>query len=118
MMFADLGITAISSGVDEYSKTKDIGKAAGKGVLSAIASVGPLEGATIGGAIGGGPVGMAVGFFVGAAIQGIKLLEPKFFDDPVQGTKNIINNVGKGIEGFANEVSKGIGGIGKALGFG
>jgi hypothetical protein len=36
----------------------------------------------------------------------------------VQGTKNIINNVGKGIEGFANEVSKGIGGIGKALGFG
>ena len=116
--FADLGITAISSGVDEYSKTKDIGKAAGKGVLSAIASVGPLEGATIGGAIGGGPVGMAVGFFVGAAIQGIKLLEPKFFDDPVQGTKNIINNVGKGIEGFANEVSKGIGGIGKALGFG
>ena len=116
--FADLGITAISSGVDEYSKTKDIGKAAGKGALSAIASVGPLEGATIGGAIGGGPVGMAVGFFVGAAIQGIKLLEPKFFDDPVQGTKNIINKVGKGIEGFANEVSKGIGGIGKALGFG
>ena len=46
------------------------------------------------------------------------MLEPKFFDDPVQGTKNIINNVGKGIEGFANEVSKGIGGIGKALGFG
>ena len=78
MMFADLGITAISSGVDEYSKTKDIGKAAGKGALSAIASVGPLEGATIGGAIGGGPVGMAVGFFVGAAIQGIKWLEPKF----------------------------------------
>ena len=116
--FADLGITAISSGVDEYSKTKDIGKAAGKGALSAIASVGPLEGATIGGAIGGGPVGMAVGFFVGAAIQGIKLLEPKFFDDPVQGTKNIINKVGKGIEGFANDVSKGIGGIGKALGFG
>lgn len=116
--FADLGITAISSGVDEYSKTKDIGKAAGKGALSAIASVGPLEGATIGGAIGGGPVGMAVGFFVGAAIQGIKLLEPKFFDDPVQGTKNIINKVGKGIEGFAGAVSNGIGGIGKALGFG
>ena len=118
MTFADLGITAISSGADEFSKTRDVGKAVGKGALSAIASVGPLEGATIGGAIGGGPVGMAVGFFAGAAIQGIKLIEPKFFDDPVQGTKNIINNVGKGIEGFANGVSKGIGGIGKALGFG
>ena len=115
--FADLGITAISSGVDEYSKTKDIGKAAGKGVLSAIASVGPLEGATIGGAIAG-PPGALLGAGVGAVIQGLKWFEPKFFDDPVQGTKNIINNVGKGIEGFANEVSKGIGGIGKALGFG
>ena len=124
MTFADLGITAISSGVDEYSKTKDIGKAAGKGALSAIASVGPLEGATIGATIGsavpilGTTAGAVIGGVVGAAIQGIKLLEPKFFDDPVQGTKNIINNVGKGIEGFANEVSKGIGGIGKALGFG
>ena len=70
--------------------------------------------------IGGVPVatvGVAIGFFAGAAIQGIKLIEPKFFDDPVQG-KHIINNVGKGIEGFAGAVSKGIGGIGKALGFG
>ena len=115
--FADLGITAISSGVDEYSKTKDIGKAAGKAALSAIASVGPLEGATIGGAIAG-PPGALLGAGVGAVIQGLKWFEPKFFDDPVQGTKNIINNVGKGIEGFAGAVSKGIGGIGKALGFG
>ena len=115
--FADLGITAISSGVDEYSKTKDIGKAAGKGALSAIASVGPLEGATIGGAIAG-PPGALLGAGVGAVIQGLKWFEPKFFDDPVQGTKNIINKVGKGIEGFAGAVSNGIGGIGKALGFG
>lgn len=118
MTFADLGITAISSGVNEYSKSKDIGKAAGKGVLSAIGSVGPLEGATIGAAIGGGPFGMAAGFVAGGLIQGIKFIEPKFFDDPVQGTKNIINNVGKGIKGFAGSISKGIGGIGKALGFG
>ena len=115
--FADLGITAISSGVDEYSKTKDIGKAAGKAALSAIASVGPLEGATIGGAIAG-PPGALLGAGVGAVIQGLKWFEPKFFDDPVQGTKNIINKVGKGIEGFAGAVSNGIGGIGKALGFG
>ena len=117
MTFADLGITAISSGVDEFSKTRDVGKAVGKGALSAVASVGPLEGATIGGAIAG-PPGAFFGAGVGAVIQGLKWLEPKFFDDPVQGTKNIINNVGKGIEGFAGAVSKGIGGIGKALGFG
>lgn len=117
MTFADLGITAISSGVDEFSKTRDVGKAVGKGALSAVASVGPLEGATIGGAIAG-PAGAGFGFLIGAGIQGIKLIEPKFFDDPVQGTKNIINKVGKGIEGFGGAVSKGIGGIGKALGFG
>ena len=122
--FADLGITAISSGVDEYSKTKDIGKAAGKGALSAIASVGPLEGATIGAAIGsavpilGTTAGAVIGGVAGAAIQGIKWFEPKFFDDPVKGTKNIVNKVGNGIKGVANAVSNGIGGIGKALGFG
>jgi hypothetical protein len=124
MTFADLGITAISSGVDEFSKTRDIGKAAGKGALSAIASVGPLEGATIGAAIGsavpilGTTAGAVIGGVVGAAIQGIKWFEPKFFDDPVQGTKNIVNKVGNGIKGVANAVSNGIGGIGKALGFG
>ena len=86
-------------------------------LLYAVASVGPLEGATIGGAIGG-PVGAGVGFLAGAAIQGIKWFEPKFFDDPVKGTKNIVNKVGNGIKGVANAVSNGIGGIGKALGFG
>jgi len=94
-----------------------LGKAAGRGALDAVASVGPLEGATIGGAIGG-PVGAGVGFLAGAAIQGIKWFEPKFFDDPVKGTKNIVNKVGNGIKGVANAVSNGIGGIGKALGFG
>lgn len=117
MTFADLGITAISSGVDEYSKTKDIGKAAGKAALSAIASVGPLEGATIGGAIFG-PAGAGVGFLVGAAIQGIKAWKPKFFDDPVEGTKEMIDDVGKGIKGTVKNISNVIGGFGKALGFG
>lgn len=116
--FADLGITAISSGAEEYRKTGNLGKAAGKGALSAIASVGPLEGATIGGAIGGGPVGAGIGFLAGAAIQGIKFIEPKFFDDPVKGTKNIAKKVGNGIKAFGDSVSKGLGGIGKALGFG
>ena len=117
MTFADLGITAISSGVDEFSKTRDVGKAVGKGALSAVSSVGPLEGATIGGAIFG-PAGAGVGFFVGAAIQGIKAWKPKFFDDPVKGTKEMIDDVGKGIKGTVKNISNVIGGFGKALGFG
>lgn len=122
--FAELGFTAISSGINEYSKSGDLGKAAGRGALDAVASVGPLEGATIGAAIGsavpifGTTAGAVIGGVAGAAIQGIKWFEPKFFDDPVKGTKNIVNKVGNGIKGVADAVSNGIGGIGKALGFG
>ena len=124
--FADLGITAISSGVDEYSKTKDIGKAAGKGALSAIASVGPLEGATIGASIASvipipgvsQIVGAGVGALVGLGIQGIKAWKPKFFDDPVKGTEEIIDDVGNGIKGTVKNISNVIGGFGKVLGFG
>ncbi|MCB6703281.1 hypothetical protein O3686_02445 [Streptococcus parasanguinis] len=117
MTFADLGITAISSGVDEFSKSKDLGKAAGKGALSAVSSVGPFEGATIGAAFGGVP-GALLGAGAGFLIQGLKAWKPKFFDDPVKGTKEIINDVGKGIKGTVKNISNVIGGFGKALGFG
>ena len=60
---------------------------------------------------------MAAGFVAGGLIQGIKFIEPKFLTIQSRD-KNIINNVGKGIKGFAGSISKGIGGIGKALGFG
>ena len=115
--FADLGITAISSGVDEYSKTKDIGKATGKAALSAIASVGPLEGATIGGAIAG-PPGAIAGLLVGGGIQVIKAMNPKFFDNPLEETGKIIDGAGQALKNFGGTISQGIGGIGKALGFG
>lgn len=115
--FAELGFEGIAGGVEEYSKSKDIGKAVGKGALSAVSSVGPLEGATIGAAIGGVP-GAAIGAGIGAGIQVIKMIEPKFFDNPVKGTKNIVHKAGKAIKGAANAVSDAIGGVGKALGFG
>ncbi|EHJ52440.1 T7SS effector LXG polymorphic toxin [Streptococcus macacae] len=121
---AELGISGVSSGVDEYRKTGNVGKAVGKGALSAVSSVGPLEGATLGAAVGsavpifGTTAGAVVGAGIGVGIQVIKMIEPKFFDDPVKGTKNIIGKVGKGIKGAANAVSNAIGGVGKALGFG
>lgn len=122
--FAGLGISGISSGVDEYRKTGNVGKAVGKGALSAVSSVGPLEGATLGAAVGSvipvfGTTGGAVaGALAGGLIQGIKAWKPHFFDDPVKGAKEMMNDIGKGIKGAANAVSNAIGGVGKALGFG
>ncbi|WP_447444125.1 hypothetical protein [Streptococcus caballi] len=122
--FAELGFEGISGGIEEYSKSKDIGKAVGKGALSAVSSVGPLEGATIGATIGsavpvvGTTAGAVVGGIVGGAIQITKWIEPDFFDDPVKGTKNIVNKAGKAIKGATDAVSDAIGGFGKALGFG
>lgn len=115
--FAELGFEGIAGGVEEYSKSKDIGKAVGKGALSAVSSVGPLEGATIGAAVGGVP-GAVIGASAGIIIQGIKAWKPNFFDDPVKGTKEMVKDVGNGIKGAADAVSNAIGGVGKALGFG
>ena len=123
---AGLGISGISSGVDEYRKTGNVGKAVGKGALSAVSSVGPLEGATIGAAVASviplpvasQVVGAGVGFAIGLGIQGIKAWKPRFFDDPVKGTKDMVSDIGKGIKGAANEISHTLGGVGKALGFG
>ncbi|MBF0777459.1 hypothetical protein [Streptococcus cuniculi] len=121
---ADLTITGVSSGLDEFRKSGDVGKAVGKGALSAVASVGPLEGATLGAAVGSvipiiGTTGGAIaGAVIGGIIQGMKAWKPDFFDNPVKGTKEIVNDVGKGIKGAVNAVSNVVGGVGKVLGFG
>ncbi|CYV50829.1 hypothetical protein [Streptococcus suis] len=124
MTFAQVGFEGISGGIEEYTESKDVGKAIGQGFWDAVASVGPLEGATIGATIGsavpvvGTTAGAVVGGIVGGAIQITKWIEPDFFDDPVIGTKNIFNKAGKAIKGATNAVSDVIGGFGKALGFG
>ncbi|WP_423831901.1 T7SS effector LXG polymorphic toxin [Streptococcus equinus] len=123
MTVADIGFEGVSGGIEEYSKTKDVGKAVKHGALDAVSSIGPLEGATLGAAVGSvipipgfsQAVGAGVGFAVGAGIQGIKMIEPDFFDDPVKGTKKIINKTGKVIKNATNVVSKTFEGIGKAL---
>ena len=66
----------------------------------------------------GGLPGAFIGAGVGGIIQGIKAWKPKFFDDPVKGTKEMIDDVGKGIKGTVKNISNVIGGFGKALGFG
>ncbi len=76
--------------------------------LSAVASVEPLEGATLGAAVGG----------VGLAIQGVKAIDPKFFDHPVKSSQKIADNIGKSVNEVKNSVSKYIGGFDKVIGFG
>lgn len=117
LTIADISITGLSKGIDEYAKTKDIGKAVKKGALSAVASVGPLEGATLGATVGGVP-GAIIGGGIGFAIQGVKALDPKFFDHPVKSSQKIADNIGKSVNGVKNSVSKYIGGFGKVIGFG
>ena len=86
MTVADIGFEGVSGGIEEYSKTKDVGKAVKHGALDAVSSIGPLEGATLGAAVGSvipipgfsQAVGAGVGFAVGAGIQGIKMIEPDF----------------------------------------
>lgn len=132
--YADLGITVISSGANEYSKTKNIGKAAVGGTLDGIKSVGFFEGATIGGSIGGMigtavpvPVlgtlsGATVGALAGAAVgltnQVVQLINPHLYDDVKDFVYKGMDTVGKGIKNISNTVSSTIGGIGKMLGFG
>ncbi|MDT9522787.1 hypothetical protein NND47_04785, partial [Streptococcus mutans] len=71
-------------GISEFSKSKNIGKAVGKGALSTVSSVGPLEGATIGATIGsvipgfGTTAGAGLGFVVGSGIQVIKAFDSDF----------------------------------------
>ncbi|HEL2651265.1 TPA: hypothetical protein T0G97_001440 [Streptococcus suis] len=117
MTFAQVGFEGISGGIEEYSESTDVGKAIGQGFWDAVASVGPLEGATIGAAFGGVP-GAFIGASAGIIIQGIKAWKPDFFDDPVKGTKEMVKDVGNGIKGVVDAVSNAIGGVGKVLGFG
>lgn len=58
--YAQLGVTFVPSGVDEYGKTGSIGKGVIGGLIDTVKSVGPLEGMTIGAAVAG-PLGAIFG---------------------------------------------------------
>ena len=124
MTVADIGFEGVSGGIEEYSKTKDVGKAVKHGALDAVSSIGLLEGATLGAAVGsvipglGTAAGAALGASIGGVIQITKWVEPDFFDDPVKGTKNIINKIEAGTETTSKEIDRAFEKIGKAVGVG
>ncbi|MCB4962654.1 hypothetical protein LGX09_08670, partial [Streptococcus mutans] len=131
---AQLGFEGLSGGINEFSKSKNIGKAVTGGTLDAISKVGPLEGATVGATIGGAfgtavpvpvigtvsgvAIGATAGLIIGGANSIAQALNPHLYDDIKNFAAKEINKVGKGIESTKNAVSHAIGGVGKALGFG
>ena len=145
LTYADLAVTGVSSGVNEYGKTGSVGKAVIGGTIDAVASIGPLEGATIGASIGGAigtaiPVpilgtisGAAAGAVVGVAVGGVislaKWVNPDIASDAKEfaytvydNTTEKIKKVGRVVASSASEtvktVSNYISGIGKAIDFG
>lgn len=134
LTFAELGITGISSGINEFSKTGHVGKAVTGGMIDTVKSIGPLEGATIGGTIGGAigtaiPIpglgtvsgaafGAGVGFVVGGVNYLAQLKWPNLYDDAKKVAYKVIDKIDEGIDHVKKFASNEIGGIGKALGFG
>ncbi|EQC68218.1 hypothetical protein HSISB1_1139 [Streptococcus sp. HSISB1] len=145
MTVADIGFEGVSGGIEEYTKTKDVGKAVIGGTIDTVASVGPLEGATIGAAIGGvvgtavpvpilgtisgATVGAAAGFLVGGAISLTNWMKPDITDDAKEFTYTVYDNatekvdkVGKAVASSVSKtakiVSNSFSDIGKGLDFG
>ena len=145
LTYADLAVTGVSSGVNEYGKTGSVGKAVIGGTIDAFASIGPLEGDTIGasivgaigtaipvpilGTISGAAAGAVVGVAVGGVISLAKWVNPDIASDAKEfaytvydNTTEKIKKVGKVVASSASEtvktVSNYISGIGKAIDFG
>ncbi|WP_413536867.1 T7SS effector LXG polymorphic toxin [Carnobacterium divergens] len=102
--YAQLGVTFVSSGVDNYGKTGSIGKGAIGGAIDTLKSVGPLEGMTIG-AAAGGPVGAVVGGVGGLINVGVQFIWPNAYDNLKDGAYKLYD---KGVEAVGKGVSQGV----------
>lgn len=140
--YAQLGITFVSSGINEYGKTGSIGKGAIGGAIETVKGIGPLEGMTLGSTIGG-MIGTAIpvpilgtisGAVAGAVIGGIsglinvgvQLVWPDAYDNAKKWAYNkydesvkAVKDIGKGIGQGVNTVKhvfNDIGNTGKSIG--
>lgn len=102
--YAQLGVTFVSSGVNEYGKTGSIGKGAIGGVIDTIKSIGPFEGMSIGGAVAG-PFGAVVGGAMELMNKGIQFLWPNKYDDIKNGAYKLYDKTAKAV----GDISKNIG---------
>lgn len=102
--YAKLGVTFVSSGIDEYNKTGDLGKAVIGGTIETVKSIGPLEGMTIGAGVGG-PLGAVVGGGLGLVNVGVQFLFPDAYDTLKDGAYDLYD---KGKELIGNAVSQSV----------
>lgn len=102
--YAQLGVTFVSSGVNEYGKTGSIGKGVIGGAIDTVKSVGPLEGITIGAAVAG-PPGAIVGGIVGGANKLAQFIWPNAYDNAKNWSYDAYDKASK----VGKDVSKKVG---------
>ena len=103
--YAQLGVTFVSSGVNEYGKTGSIGKGVIGGAIDTVKSIGPLEGMTIGGAVAG-PFGAIVGGTMGLINKGAQFLWPNMYDDIKDGAYKLYDKSIKVVDDVSKKVGK------------
>lgn len=113
--YAQLGVTFVSSGVNEYGKTGSIGKGAIGGAIDTVKSIGPLEGATLGAEFGtvipgiGNVAGAGMGFALGVGNKLLQFVKPDLYDNikdcayklhdkGKKFTKSTLKNAGKAVD--------------------
>lgn len=122
--YAQLGVTFVSSGVNEYGKTGSIGKGAIGGAINTIKSIGPLEGMTIGGTIGGvmgsaipipilGTISrVVVGTIVGGVVGGInklgQFINPDLYDDTKDGAYKLYDKTAEVVGAVSRNIGKAV----------
>ena len=129
--YAQLGITFVSSGIDEYGKTGSIGKGIIGGGIETLKSIGPLEGMTIGAAIGTAipipmvstAVGAGIGGLIGLVNVGRQFANPYLYDDIKDGGYKLYDKgkvfIGKAISQRVDTVKhvyKDVQNVGKSIG--
>lgn len=122
--YAQLGVTFVSSGVNEYGKTGSIGKGIIGGAIDTVKSLGPLEGMAIGSQVGGaigtaipipivgtvsGAVGGAIiGGVVGGANKIAQFIFPDMYDNIKDGAYKLYDKASERVGSAAKHVGKSV----------
>ena len=127
--YVQLGVTFVSSTVNEYGKTGSIGKGVIGGAIDTVKSIGPLEGATLGAAIGtaipvvGDVAGAVIGFGLGMLNKGVQFRWPSGYDNFKNSIYDVYDkstkDIGKAVEQKVDTVKhvyRDIQQVGKSIG--
>ncbi|HFX3755702.1 TPA: hypothetical protein ACIECK_002807, partial [Enterococcus faecium] len=104
--YAQLGVTFVSSSVNEYGKTGSIGKGVIGGAIDTVKSIGPLEGMTL--LSGFGPVGIGAGLAFGLINKGIQFANPDFYDHFKDGAYKLYDKTSEALKDTSKKVGKAV----------